>query len=62
MDKLILYVKESYDELVNKVTWPTWENLLESTRLVLVASILITTIIFIVDLLSKQVTDFLYKL
>ena len=51
MESLILYIKESYNELVHKVTWPTWPNLLSSTRLVLVASVLIALIIFVMDLI-----------
>jgi preprotein translocase subunit SecE len=30
-----LYLKESYDELINHVTWPTWDELFSSARLVL---------------------------
>ena len=26
MEKLKLYLKESYHELVDKVTWPTWQK------------------------------------
>ena len=32
------YVKESYNELVNKVTWPTFLQLQNSTIVVMVAS------------------------
>ena len=62
MDKLFLYIKESYNELVHKVTWPTWPNLLSSTNTVLVASVIIALIIFVMDLISKQVMDFIYSL
>ena len=27
MAKVVDYIKESYDELVNKVSWPTWAEL-----------------------------------
>ena len=32
------YVKESYNELVHKVTWPTFAQLQNSTVVVMVAS------------------------
>jgi len=60
MDKISLYVKESYHELVNKVTWPTWNSLLQSTVLVLVASLIISLVIFVMDLIAKNGLDFIY--
>lgn len=62
MERLKLYIKESYNELVNKVTWPTWPNLLSSTRVVLVASIILSLIIFIMDVISKGLLDRIYAL
>ena len=62
MDKVILYVKESYNELVHKVTWPSWSNLYSSTILVLVASIILALIIFVMDVISKGVLDQIYGL
>jgi len=41
--------KESYDELVHKVTWPSWKQLQSSSLLVLVASVIIAMIIFLMD-------------
>jgi preprotein translocase subunit SecE len=43
------YIIESYEELVNKVTWPTWKELQSSSILVLVASVIIALIIFLMD-------------
>lgn len=62
MEKIQLYVKESYNELVNKVTWPTWPSLLSSTRLVIIFSVILATIIFIMDFIAKQVLTFIYEL
>jgi preprotein translocase subunit SecE len=62
MDRIILYIKESYNELVHKVTWPSWSNLYSSTILVLVASIILALIIFIMDVISKGVLDQIYGL
>ena len=60
MEKITLYVKESYNELMNKVTWPTWANLQSSTVLVLVASVIIALVIFAMDAISKQALDLIY--
>ena len=60
MERLKLYIVESYNELVNKVTWPTWANLQSSTILVLVASLIIALIVFVMDLISKQSLDLIY--
>lgn len=62
MDQIIAYLKESYNELLNKVTWPTMPNLLSSARLVVVASLLISVLVFLMDLVSKQVVTFIYNL
>jgi preprotein translocase subunit SecE len=63
MNEIVLYIKESYNELVHKVTWPTWPMLLESAKLVLVATAVISLVIFILDGISKTIlSDFLYQL
>jgi preprotein translocase subunit SecE len=61
-NRLVLYVKESYNELVHKVTWPTWASLQSSAILVLVASLILAIIIFIMDALSKGLLDQVYGL
>ncbi len=60
MEKIQLYIKESYNELINKVTWPSWSNLFASTNLVIVASIIFALIVFVMDLISKQVLELIY--
>jgi len=62
MDRFISSIKESYNELINKVTWPTWPALFESTRLVLVASVIITIIIFLMDTIANFGLDKIYNL
>ena len=59
---MIAYLKESYEELVHKVTWPTWGMLFESTKVVLIASIIISLLIFVMDIIAKAVTTFIYEL
>ena len=60
MDGLIISIKESYNELLNKVTWPSFPNLLSSTTVVLIASAIIALIILIMDAISKQVLEIVY--
>jgi len=63
MEQVLDYIKESYNELVNKVTWPSWSSLLSNTRLVLVASMIIALIIFLMDAVSSFIlTDTIYEL
>lgn len=62
MSKLTEYFKTSYDELVNKVTWPTWSELQESTIIVMIASIIIALIIYVVDIAGSGALGFFYQL
>ena len=43
------YCKESYDELVHKVSWPTRKELSSSAVVVLYASLLIALVVFLMD-------------
>lgn len=54
------YIKESYIELTEKVTWPTWRELSNSAIVVLVAAIIIALVIFGMDQLIHFVLDKLY--
>jgi len=49
MEQLKSYVQESFDELLHKVTWPTWEEIQESTVIVIIATLIIAGIIFLMD-------------
>lgn len=60
MDKIRLYIKEAYNELVHKVTWPTWASLQSNTVLVIIASIIFALIILVMDIISKTGTNFIY--
>ncbi len=62
MNDIVLYIKESYNELVHKVTWPTLPNLLSSTRLVIVGSIIFALVVFVFDTISNNILDVIYNL
>jgi len=62
MNKVASYFKESYKELMEKVTWPNWDQLQQSTVIVLVATLIVTAVIFVMDFASKALMDNIYKL
>ena len=61
MAKVSEYIKESYIELTEKVTWPTWRELQNSAVLVLVAALIIAMIILVMDQSIHYVLDLFYK-
>ena len=53
------YIKESYIELTQKVTWPTWRELQSSAILVLVAALIIAMVILGMDqIIQRLITAF----
>ncbi len=56
------YFKESYTELIHKVTWPTWSELQNSGMLVLVATLIIALIVALMDAAFSRVMEFVYSL
>ncbi len=48
-NRFVEYVKESYDELMHKVSWPTWSELQNSAVVVSVASLMIALVVFVMD-------------
>ncbi len=62
MNKVTTYLKESYRELLEKVSWPTWAQLQQSTVIVLVATILITAIVWSMDIIAQAGLKFIYSL
>ena len=55
------YVKESYNELVNKVTWPTFPQLQNSTIVVMVASVIFAVVVLAMDLTFENLMAVIYK-
>jgi preprotein translocase subunit SecE len=62
MNKITLYIRESYRELLEKVTWPTWPELQQQTVITLVATILITLLVWLMDIIASSVLHFIYSL
>ena len=55
--KVANYCKESYDELVHKVSWPTRKELSSSAVVVLYASLLIALVVFLMDSVFQFVME-----
>jgi preprotein translocase subunit SecE len=62
MSKFREYIDNTTDELKNKVSWPTWEELQSSTSLVLVASLIFAIVVMIIDFVGSQTLDLIYNL
>lgn len=62
MAKFGTYVQEAYDELIHKVSWPTWDELQQTTIIVLVALAIVTLMIFAMDFASERVLSVLYSI
>ncbi|HAR37772.1 MAG: preprotein translocase subunit SecE [Bacteroidetes bacterium GWD2_45_23] len=60
MKKIVAYLKDAYNELVYKVSWPTREELSGSTVIVLIASLIIALIVFGMDSLFEWILKLLY--
>jgi preprotein translocase subunit SecE len=68
------YLSESYNELMNKVSWPTWKELQSSAIVVLVSALHPFLIVFLMDYIFgvqnmgrtngiwKGMLGFIYKL
>ena len=62
MNKLTNYISDSYKELVQKVTWPNWDQLQQSTMIVLGATLVITAVVALMDFVSDTGLKFIYSL
>ena len=60
MDAVINYIKESYNELVYKVSWTKRDELVSHAVVVLIASLLIALVIFLVDKCFEEFMKLVY--
>ena len=60
--KIVNYVKESYNELVHKVTWPAVSELQSSAIVVMIASLIFALVILAMDLVFENLMHFIYQL
>ncbi len=62
MKKIVNAFEQSYNELLHKVTWPTWPELQQSTVITLFSILLLTGITLLMDGASKVVFETFYGL
>ena len=60
MSKLVASIKESYNELINKVSWPTWSELQNSSIVVAIATVIIALIIYFMDSIFSNLMKIFY--
>jgi preprotein translocase subunit SecE len=61
MSKLVAIIKESYNELINKVSWPTWSELQNSSIVVAIATVIIALIIYFMDSIFSNLMKIFYS-
>ena len=61
MNKFTAYLRDSYKELVHKVTWPNWDQLQQSTMIVLGSTLLITGIVWVMDFVASNGMKLIYS-
>ena len=62
MNKIGAYFRDSYKELMEKVTWPTWNQLQQSTMIVLAATLVLTALVWVMDFAAGGVLKQVYKM
>jgi preprotein translocase subunit SecE len=62
MNKIGTYFKESFKELTEKVTWPTWPQLQQSTMIVLAATMVVTFVVMAMDFVAGRGLSFVYDI
>jgi len=61
MSKFRTYIDEIQDELNNKVSWPTWAELQSSAIVVLIATLLVSLLIFLMDFGFSKIMGVFYN-
>ncbi|MDY0103532.1 MAG: preprotein translocase subunit SecE [Lentimicrobium sp.] len=56
------YINESYDELINKTSWPTWSELQNSAIVVSIASLIIAFVVYLMDVSFQTILERFYLL
>lgn len=62
MSKIRTYFQETTNELVSKVSWPTWQELQGSALVVMAASIIIALVVFAMDTAFAKLMELAYQM
>ena len=60
--KLQAYIEDSYDELIHKVSWPSWSELQNSAIVVSIASLIIAFVVYLMDISFQTMLEQFYTL
>ncbi len=60
--KIRTYLQETWTELIHKVSWPTWSDLQNSAVVVMVGTVIISLIIFAMDISFRNIMEMIYSL
>ncbi len=59
---LVSYIKSAYNELLHKVSWPTWSELQSSAIVVAVATLIIAAVVYLMDISFQTILKQYYSL
>jgi len=60
--KIQAYIEDSYDELIHKVSWPSWSELQSSAIVVSIASLIIAFVVYLMDISFQTLLQQFYTL
>jgi len=60
--KIKTYIQETWNELIYKVSWPTWSDLQNSAVVVMIGTVIISLIIFAMDVSFRNIMEMIYSL
>jgi len=61
MANIVTYIKESFEEVKERVTWPSFKELLETTNYVVLASAIFAVVIWSVDLVVERLVGVIFQ-
>ena len=62
MRKLVAYLKDVYNEMIQKVSWPSFDELQIQALVVLIASFIFAIVIMLMDVTFKGLMSLIYSL
>lgn len=62
MSRIGTYLSETKNELVNKVSWPTWPELQSSAIVVMISSVIIALVVFGMDFVFEVLMKQAYEM
>jgi preprotein translocase subunit SecE len=60
MGKIKEYINDTFNELVVKVSWPTWKELNSSAVIVMVSTLITSVLIYLMDISFKFIMEMIY--